>query len=314
MKHKRYSWRWPCSRWQNLLTVISVTSTTLFVIYWRHCSEFSINRGSEKLRRWSNRLESFEKCLEDSGLIWQEHQRTTVWAMMAVPQFEKWPTGFAARCDWIIGSRQSLYRYIPWNSSWWNMKPDPKTVFVRTDLLQYFFHKVLPCIQGPFVLISGDQDTTTPRQIDIRYSKNMNSKVWTKLHEDERLLHHFAENIDAMGPKLSPIPVGLNPREFPKKNADFIIPYIQHSVNFDNRKLKVLQSDRIRQGNQWLDRERVKDLCNTAWSSFCDGLKSNVAPGVSYFKTLMNYAFVVCPLYPIPYTPRWRFGSKPQGI
>jgi hypothetical protein len=121
------------------------------------------------------------------------------------------------RCEWVFGLRVSFYGWIPSNSSWGDINADPRCVFVRSDLLQLFHDRILPCLpkSRSFVIITGDADSTTPRQVDPRYGEPLSRKTWNSLLEDGRVKHVFVEHLDEnVGhPKVSPFPVGLNPSE-----------------------------------------------------------------------------------------------------
>ena len=117
-------------------------------------------------------------CMVRSGLKFDPSPRNSslTWELMSIPQFSSSPSGFASRCDWVIGSRFGLYKRIPKHSSWGNIKMHPRTIFVRSDLVGLFYRKVLPCLSKQFVLITGDHDATVPRQVDPRYAKYISRK------------------------------------------------------------------------------------------------------------------------------------------
>ena len=232
------------------------------------------------------------ECLQKSGFEWRPFGSNSTWEILAIPEFRTSPSGFQRRCSLVIGSRQTLYKNLPYNVAWGDITRQPRTIFVRTDLVQAFYHRVLPCISVPFVLLTGDHDATIPRQIDQRFEKYLSRKIWDALLRDRRIVHMFIENLDAYAPKVSSLPVGINSAEFPGRDADYIVQHVDISLGILNRPLKALQVDRLRLGPQWEDRARVGDMCLTAWSEFCDS--TSTLPGLDFWKLVRSYSFVLC--------------------
>ena len=108
--------------------------------------------------------------------------------------------GFAAHCDWVVGTRRlSFKRTLPSNVAWGMTNRLPRTVFIQTDEQQKFHDQVLPCIPAThqFVLITGDDDKTTPRQLDIRYGGPvLRPGTWDSWLKDSRIKHLFVEHLD----------------------------------------------------------------------------------------------------------------------
>lgn len=258
---------------------------------------------------WSeNPKNSTDACLAASGFRWLKHVRNQHAAqMMSTPQYHAYPTGFASRCDWVLGTRRTFWgkrkrRKInrntlrkTYNLAWRDTSRPPLFVFVRTDLVQRFYFKVMPCLNNQFVLVTGDHDITIPRQVETMYPKFLSRTVYTTLLADDRLIHHFAENLDDIidTSKVTPIPVGINPIEFKGLDADFIIPSIPKLLNITNRPLIMLQVDRIRVGATWNDRLVVKRLCETNWRYICKSARAQ--PGLTFFRLLSMYPFILCP-------------------
>lgn len=258
-----------------------------------------------------NGISTPEACLLDSGFLWEHHVPHSTAHIMSMPQFALHPTGFASRSDWVIGSRQTRYKVLPENTAWGDTSQNPRTIFVRTELLQTFYHRILPCISHRFVLISGDTDNTLPRQVDRRSPKFLDRGVWHALHTDKRIIHHFAENLDELDQRVTALPIGINPGEMPENDADSIVPLIAHNVSLHDRPLTVLQSDRIRRGAQWLERAHVLHLCNTDWSDFCHSRQPTpenhvLNPAINatsienqhhmdFLDALSAHSFVLCP-------------------
>lgn len=195
----------------------------------------------------------------------------------------------------MVGSRQSHYGNLPKNIAWGDVRHPPRTVFVRPDLLQAFFHRVLPCISARFVLLIGDHDITTPRQIDFRFPRYLSRKVWEALLDDERIAHLFVEHLDEYVPKVSALPGGISAGEFSSLGADVILDHVANvdgDIDFLNRPLRVLQVDRLREGPQWEDRAHVNRLCSTEWNNFC--VNTSSTPGREFWELLGTFPFILC--------------------
>lgn len=248
-------------------------------------------------------------CLAGSGFIWRRHDPSkNVVQIMSTPQLVPFPTGFAARCDWVLGTRRTFWgkrkrRKINRNSLKkeynlaWRGAKDPSTIFVRTDLMHRFYYKVMPCLTHAFVLVTGDLDLTIPRQIEPFYPKTLSTSVYRSILNDYRVIHHFAENLDEVidTNKVSAIPVGINPIEFPGQEADYIVPKIPFNVELLSRPLVMLQVDRVRHkgGATWSDRTLVRKHCNSQWRRFCN--QTHAKNGVPFFSLLSSHSFILCP-------------------
>jgi hypothetical protein len=76
------------------------------------------------------------------------------------------------------------------------------SIYVCPDALSHFLESVVPRIQGPFVLVSGDGD--------LAVSAGSLGKTFDALVSNEKLLAWFAQNCAASAPKLFPMPIGLD--------------------------------------------------------------------------------------------------------
>ncbi|WPT12838.1 hypothetical protein PSENEW3_00002679 [Picochlorum sp. SENEW3] len=233
------------------------------------------------------------------------HEPNTASIMMATRQLSESsiPSGFPGRCDLVYGTRSSV-TMNPSDFVWMNVHSSehPRTVFVRTEHLGDFHQKIMPCLAEPIVLLSGDSDKTVPRQLDPRFNfKCINETAWEQLHqaENEMIIHHFAENLDTAGPKVTPLPLGMNPHEYsPEHILDIVAqhkalsPYHNHDaetiVSHKRGMLRVVDTSRPHSD----DRILVRRLCES-WE-FCDP-KSELPRGDAYLFTLMDYSFLLCP-------------------
>ena len=244
--------------------------------------------------------QKFEECLMSKNISILSHASHVTATMMATRQLEEelTPSGFPGRCDLVYGTRSSV-RMKPSRFVWMNVEltGPPRTVFVRTEQLGDFHRNIMPCLTKPIVLLSGDSDKTVPRQLDPRFRyKCIDESGWEEIHQAENtmIIHHFAENLDAIGPKVSPLPLGMNPHEY---SPDHILKLVaQHRAelspgvadNTTTGMLRVVDTSRPHSD----DRIQVRRLCE-GWA-FCDP-KSKLPRGDAYLFTLMEYSFLLCP-------------------
>lgn len=251
------------------------------------------HNGLKELTR--GRLNTVE-CLLSSGFDWQPMNGSSGWHLMSTVEAHPYPSGMQARCDMVIGSRftkfqPSLHRRA-WIRSW-----SPRTVFVRNDLMQSFVKTVLPCLSEPFVLLSGDSDLTLPRQIDLRFPKVLDPSLWHQLLEDDRVIHMFVENLDsAVHPKLSGLPLGVSAYNYPNRQADYLLSYVQSRpavIPLTDRPLRAMHVARLRDGRgQWADRQHVQDLCVRNWSNMCNSPSGLNTTGL--WQAMQAVPFVLC--------------------
>jgi hypothetical protein len=76
------------------------------------------------------------------------------------------------------------------------------SIYVCTDAIPHFVESVLPRIEHPFVLVSGDSV--------LAASAKSLGKAFDALLSNDKLLAWFAQNCVESAPKLFPIPVGLD--------------------------------------------------------------------------------------------------------
>lgn len=237
-------------------------------------------------------------CLKKSGYnfhAWNPNTNFT-WRVMSTVQIEKsQPSGFASRCDWVIGSRPVHWKMVKANTAWGNVGRLPRTIFLQTDELQKFNDRVLPCFPAShrFVIIIGDHDRTTPQQVDVRYnSPTLNNEDWQAWLADERILHLFVEHLDTPSPsnRVTPIPLGLNPVEHENSNPDVLYNAAPASVQFSGRPIRMVFTNRVREGPQWQDRADASQMC--ARLPHCD-LMTSVEES-EYVASIQQYAFLLC--------------------
>ena len=201
-------------------------------------------------------------------------------------------SGIAALCDLVVLSDNRLpLTHVKRQR---NVK-DPRTIFVSlrnaTKALRHFVDDVLPTLQGRFVLLTGSEDVTLPRQTDQRWP-SFDQETRDRLNmicRDPRLVHWFAENLDDdMGPRVSALPTGM---VYPDGDPDF--PPCHEPPALRSRPLNVLCGHRVRAGPQWETRRRVFETANTAWADFTTCLSEEV-PEPEFLRLIEAHSFVLC--------------------
>jgi hypothetical protein len=203
-------------------------------------------------------------------------------------------TGIAARCDWVVLSDKAAPQthLIKQRSG-----TAPKTVFLsfrwQRAALRFFVGTVLPQITGPFILISGSEDTTIPNQTDARmapFDQQDRADVAAILGHP-LLTAWVAENLDhASHPKLHPLPLGMVFNEDPHIREMVAIP---KPPPLSERPLKALCGHRMRPGAQWEARRKVADLAASEWSDWCTRLEEDVTEH-AFIDQIEQHAFVLC--------------------
>lgn len=110
-------------------------------------------------------------------------------------------------------------------------------IFVFTGYLPYFFKKIHPLIQSPYILISHNSDSCAPGLIDFNgflkeeaypvdlrnmITKTPTSRNLSSYLDDEKIIVWFAENANIIHPKLIPIPIGLANRYWPHGKIEIL--------------------------------------------------------------------------------------------
>src|SRR6056297_170034 len=201
-------------------------------------------------------------------------------------------SGIAARCDWVLVTdlNRPFTRLIDVTGT-----RAPRVIFVGLRnayvALDTLAREILPRLRHPFVLVTGSEDVTVPRQIDSRsrpFDDRERAMIRTIL--DHPLLRHwFAENLDTAGePRMSPLPVGfVLPQGAPPEGI--AVPRVPPLAG---RPARVLVAHRVREDRQWDVRRRVTQLARGAWGTVCTVLDEEV-PEAEFRALLRSHAFVV---------------------
>jgi hypothetical protein len=160
------------------------------------------------------------------------------------------------------------------------------------DTLSYFIKEVISTINNPFVMIITGEDLTFPNQVDPRWQEYVQLDLIKNTYNDiinhPLLIHCYIENRDSPHNKTSSIPLGINPREMPDHNIDYITKYMDHYSPIKSRDLKVVSIHRLRAG----DREIINDLNIRCWNKYV--INSGNYSKDSWWNLLQTYPFVIC--------------------
>jgi hypothetical protein len=242
-------------------------------------------------------------CFEGAGYQFQQWSPNTnlTWRVMSTIQIGHFtPSGFASRCDWVLGSREIHREHVSNDTAWGRLEMLPRTIFVQTDELQRFNDNILPCFPNShkFVIIIGDHDATTPAQKDLRYSQKLMAKDWQAWIDDDRILHLFVEHLDTASPRnrVTPIPLGLNPMDI-VGHPDTVLDRAPRPVPISTRQPRMVFTNRFvwvmprrYLQNQWNDRTLVQKACEQL--PHCD-LRTKVKLE-RYVETIEEYPFLLC--------------------
>lgn len=177
-----------------------------------------------------------------------------------------------------------------------DLTKQPRFVFVKGDFacIQRFCLDYLPLIDSNsrFVLVTGDTDATIPLQVDKRFSPNDSDQIdlLRHLHDDPRLIHWYAQNIDSLWSKLTPIPLGYWERGGTRLYRRVLRR--SRTAPIRHRPLKVFCAHRVRSGRQWDKRRLVTEKSLNEWRDVVDYFAS-VEPS-RFFATVGRYPFVMC--------------------
>lgn len=201
-------------------------------------------------------------------------------------------TGIARRCDWVFLSdtREPRVQLIK------QISPDkaPQTIFLSMRspaiAIERFAVEVLPQLTRPFLLISGSEDATIPRQIDKRWSPFdiRERDLIEGIRNHPLLLHWWAENLDTQGlDRLSPLPLGV-------VSEDGITAIRPASfLPLSSRPLTALCAHRVRSGEQWALRKSVSKIAAEHWSGWACCPEKEIGEG-EFVQLLRQHSFVIC--------------------
>ena len=200
---------------------------------------------------------------------------------------------FPALFDWIfISTFNKQHQKI--DILYGNVKI-ARTIYVKTDALNGFKRRILPRLSHPFVLYSGSNDYTIPNNLDLRYNSTEYQRIylpiWQSITEHPLLLHWYVENHDELHPKVSTMPIGLNPKEFHPDDRSSFVPE-ENLTQLWQRPLKILSIDRVRPGLQWKDRKDTHAWCSQI-GRVCHAVDKELNHS-QFVATVTSYPFILC--------------------
>ena len=92
--------------------------------------------------------------------------------------------------------------------------PPGSIIYVKRDYLSSFMRAMLPHFTHPFVLLTGQSDYNAVYNDAGQLPHDCNDgQCFTHLLSHPLLIHWWAQNVDIIHEKLSPLPIGINANE-----------------------------------------------------------------------------------------------------
>ena len=177
---------------------------------------------------------------------------------------------------------------------------DGMTIYVCSDLLNYFVNNILPKINKKFILVSGDSDLCTPKEA-------LHLNQFNILLDSPYLVKWFVQNTQIQNmDKIIQLPIGLDyhtisnnpnhhwksPKEnhLPKSQENILVSIKQNSKPFYERIPKIYV-------NFSIDNDRFGDRKN-AFNNIPNELlqiNQTFTPRTNNWKNITNYSFVLSP-------------------
>ena len=208
----------------------------------------------------------------------------------------KGPICLHNRCCWSIGVRWGGWR-TKRNSCWGDPFKLPEIIFVAVTSFKFFYKNIYSYIpeHHKYILIIADEDTTIPRQIDVRYKKDyvLTMSMWDNIVNNKQIRHIFVTHLDIpKSDRYSPIPVGFNPLEHSNNDIDTLL-LVKVNTDIMSRPLKIKGCCRLDNTHpQWEERRVVRKLSQTYWSDFSEW---SSIPKSNFFNKIQEYSFLFCP-------------------
>jgi len=177
---------------------------------------------------------------------------------------------------------------------------DGMSIYICSDLLKFFFYKILPKITNKFVLVTGDSDISVPKEA-------LTNLETTNLINNPFLLKWFSQNTQIQHhDKIIQLPIGLdyhtilrNPNHYwktegeghlPKHQEDILITFRQQMIPFYKR-LPIIYVNFTKTNDRFGQR-------NSAFEEIPNELlhiNQNFTKRTETWKNIMQYAFVLSP-------------------
>lgn len=205
--------------------------------------------------------------------------------------------GLLKSCDYYSQTPQSsIKRLINYShiSNIANIKTP--TIYICSSAIPHFINAMLPLINFPFILVSGDCDETIPDEI-------LNIESLKNLLNDNRLIHWFSQNMIYKHEKVTIIPIGLDYHTMTSKliwgpitscldQEKILQSILKNSKPFWERKNKCYANFHFNMETKYgYDR---KDAFSTINKNIVNYEKNNV-PRLITWNTQKDYCFVISP-------------------
>lgn len=149
-------------------------------------------------------------------------------------------------------------------------------VFVKSDMLKFFFQKEHLEIKNPYILISHNSD----ENIDEKYTK----------YVDNKIIHWFAQNCIVEHPKITAIPIGLDNLYWSYFGDTFFLKRMIAKKEIIKRKNKILFGFSVSTN----PKERGEALNSLKNSKVSEEIKGFISFH-KYINKLIKYKFVASP-------------------
>jgi hypothetical protein len=153
---------------------------------------------------------------------------------------------------------------------------DNDIIFVKTDLLRFFFKNYYPKIKTHFYLITG----VAGKDVDDIFIKYLN---------ENKIIKWIGCNIVFEHPKILKIPIGFEENELAGGDQQLLKTVYYNKLNIHTKKKKMLITPI---GNTHKSRNNIINTFNN--KEYVDIL-TNRLPFDSYIKKLDEYKYVLCP-------------------
>jgi hypothetical protein len=147
-------------------------------------------------------------------------------------------------------------------------------IFLKTDLLDYFFNELHPRIPNSYILITHNSDYSAPG-------------IFSGMLDDPKIIRWYAQNADIIHDKLCPIPIGIANRYWPWGNVELLLLVKQNAVHV--KKNHLLYANFTQESHS----ERVLVQHIFTDKSFC--YKPGRKPWDRYLLDLAESKFVLSP-------------------
>jgi len=205
--------------------------------------------------------------------------------------------GLLKLCDYFPNTQYSSIRHMHDYPSIEKIKTVKNpSIYVCSSAIGHFLQVLLPFIEFPFILVSGDCDETVPDEI-------LSKTQFNSLLNDARLIHWFSQNMTVEHEKITKIPIGLDyhtlrtrPLWGPVSNCEeqekMLTMIIKKAIPFWERKIMCYSNFHFTM-NTKLGHDR-KDALKNIDKNLIYYEENKVSRLITWNKQ-KEYAFVACP-------------------